>query len=465
MNKRTNRDFRRQAVVIIHGMGEQSPNATLRSFVKGITAWIKNFDPYAERPRYWNRPDSISELYETRKITMEAYAGNVKTDFYEFYWAHHMRNNTWKHLLSWSLKIATTWVARVPPRLRNVWWTVWIFLTLLAGAGVYAGIHWKKISAYFSPDHADTIVGGGITLSVILYLLWKFVLPLVISSLKGTILNSAGDAARYMNPKTFNIEERSTIRREGIKFLKKLHERTEKKYDKIIVVGHSLGSVVAYDLIRLLWQEYHESFDFSPHVDHDVFDLMAQVSSGEKKIEDIDKFQDLQEQCWHQYRNNGSKWLISDFITCAGAIAHIDYYNTEAVSFEEKVEGKEIPVCPPVLEKGDRSLLFGEQTLEGYDLTGQKVKRTVKFLNHAAVFAVTRWTNVYFTSDYVGSNASRIFRKGVKDIAVPRKGLWFFPKGHTNYWDADANNAALEKIARAIGFTHLPLGKHDTDRK
>ena len=243
-----NRSSRRQAVVIIHGMGEQAPMVTLRGFVQGITAWIKNFDDTLVKPRCWSRPDSISELYETRKITMEAFDGNLKTDFYEFYWAHHMRDTSFSHLFAWVKAVAFTPVKKVPPRLKIIWWSFWAISCLLAiGAGL----------AFANKMHIETLVAKywkHTALLALLLLIVKWVFPNVIMNfVKEVALDYAGDVARYLNPKTYNIEERSSIRREGINFLKKLHERTEKKYEKIIVVGHSLGSVVAYDLVRLLW--------------------------------------------------------------------------------------------------------------------------------------------------------------------------------------------------------------------
>lgn len=452
--KIANREFNRQAVVIIHGMGEQVPMETLRGFVKGITDWIKNFSTEAQKPRTWSRPEGISEHYETRKITMESTYGNVKTDFYEFYWAHHMRENTWMHFFTWAGKIATRSIKKVPKRLKIVWILVWAIILVIAGVILFAAYKWKSIENLLGKLDGISVFGIA-ALSTILYFLGKYILPILLSSLKGTIVNSAGDAARYMNPKTYNIGERSTIRREGIDFLKKLHDRTEKKYDKIIVVGHSLGSVVAYDLVRLLWQEYHEEFTPKEVVGHKIFKEMDLYSNG-KTIENIDQFQRLQHECWRQYKNNGNKWLISDFITCAGAIAHIDYYITDNRNFMEKVNGKEIPVCPPCMESGDKTLFFGRKDFEIENEHGEIRKSTVEFLNHAALFAVTRWTNVYFTSDFVGSDANRLFGKGVKDVEIYKKSLIpILPKGHTNYWDSEKDNLALEAIAKAIGFNQL----------
>ena len=57
------------------------------------------------------------------------------------------------------------------------------------------------------------------------------------------LVNYLGDAARYLSPLPGNIKLRQTIRKECIELLQTLHE--SRRYDRIIVVGHSLGSVIA----------------------------------------------------------------------------------------------------------------------------------------------------------------------------------------------------------------------------
>lgn len=55
----------KQAVLIIHGIGEQKPMDTLRGFVDAIIA-----DPKpGEGPKFWSKPDKLSELFELRKLT------------------------------------------------------------------------------------------------------------------------------------------------------------------------------------------------------------------------------------------------------------------------------------------------------------------------------------------------------------------------------------------------------------
>src|SRR3546814_8122774 len=57
----------------------------------------------------------------------------------------------------------------------------------------------------------------------------------------------AGDAARYFSPDPDNVEARQKIRLAGIQVIEKL--TASKAYDRIIVVGHSLGSAIGLDIV------------------------------------------------------------------------------------------------------------------------------------------------------------------------------------------------------------------------
>ncbi len=440
-------EIKRQAVVIIHGIGEQQPMDTLRSFVEGISLWVKAFAPEAEKPRYWSRPDGLSDIFETRRITMERFQRNPKTDFYEFYWAHHMRNTSFGHLIPWVWKLLSTPYKQIPERLRHLLIFAWGSIELVLGIILVLWFFWDELAR--SLRYSWPMVAAALAALIIVLRLLFWVIKNPFSTL---LLNTAGDAARYFTPMPSNIEERSAIRREGIAFLRKLHEKRDKPYDRILVVGHSLGAVVAYDMLRLLWHEMHEQFTPSSEVSHALFKKMDNVCHQNGTMPHINDFQQLQYRCWKQHRQNGNPWLITDFITIAGAITHADFYMLNKVPFRTLVKQKEFPTCPPTLEGKDKTLLFGRLTKE-VNTGGTKVKRTVRFLNHAAPFAVTRWTNIYFSSDYIGGAGQRIFGKGVKDIEHKRKGFWLVPSGHTNYWDAIKENEALGCIATALGFS------------
>ena len=82
----------RQAVVIIHGIGEQRPMDTLWGFVSGV--WSKRLAH--------SKPDRISPTLELRRLSVPSVSAEwrpgqpVSTDFYELYWAHLMSGTSWK---------------------------------------------------------------------------------------------------------------------------------------------------------------------------------------------------------------------------------------------------------------------------------------------------------------------------------------------------------------------------------
>ncbi|MEP3427412.1 MAG: hypothetical protein ABJN98_01930 [Roseibium sp.] len=101
----------KQAIVILHGMGEQVPMSTLNSFVHAV--WTTddslvdqdkpNPNTGSARDGYasWAKPDNRNNSTELRRVTTEQDASGNYTDFYEYYWAHMMQGNTWEHVKSW----------------------------------------------------------------------------------------------------------------------------------------------------------------------------------------------------------------------------------------------------------------------------------------------------------------------------------------------------------------------------
>ena len=89
----------KQAVVVIHGMGEQRPMETIRSFVNQVWKQDENLN----NPHFWNKPSSISESFEQRRLTtdtptIKSSEDEVqRTDFFEYYWAHHTVGTKWEH--------------------------------------------------------------------------------------------------------------------------------------------------------------------------------------------------------------------------------------------------------------------------------------------------------------------------------------------------------------------------------
>jgi hypothetical protein len=413
----------RQAVVIIHGIGEQKPMDTLRAFVTGVRDYLAQTDTSETKTTIRSKPDGVSESYETRRLTLSASRNRPRTDFYEFYWAHNMRNTIFSQTIPWLWRLITTSPRKIPERLRKIWYTVWVLVLLIVATVflIYGIKEWKAFAGLIlALPFVLTLVG----------ILQKWV--------SNAFLSTAGDAARYFTPTPGNINERDKIRKQGLDFLEKLHE---KKYERIILVGHSLGSVIGYDLLRLLWTKYHTSYAKNLRVKQDHLEQINKFSHQPEHLSGMtDAFQEAQFRCWLELKAAGNVWRISDFVSLGAAVCCSDYFLGTTAPFSELIQQLEYPVCPPVT---DREIFF----MQHYQVEGQP--RSIKVLHHAALFAVTRWTNIFFTSDFVGSRGDRVFGKGIKDVVIPRRSLWFLPGGHTGYWNSKSKKS-LEAIAEAL---------------
>ena len=285
-----------------------------------------------------------------------------------------------------------------------------------------------------------------------------------------------GDAARYLSPRPRNIQLRQKIRTEGIKLLRNLHKSGE--YDRIVLVGHSLGSVIGYDIVTHLWEEFNEKLPGmgEPEQQRYIREQMDRNDTPQPVIrnllaragEDLDshpdrrgEFRDLQREAWREIRRFDNPWLITDFITLGSPLTHgILLLASSREDFESRKEQRELVTCPP------------RRDAKGYAYSapvpldvGEGKKYTPLILHHAAPFAVTRWTNLYFPSqfgvfgDVVGGPLAPDFGPGILDIAVRTtrwRGLANWCLGsHGCYW-------RLEDLKRPEGKN---AGKNGEDSR
>lgn len=174
------------------------------------------------------------------------------------------------------------------------------------------------------------------------------------SALLGILVHIAGDAARYLHVAPPNIEIRRRIRDAGVQLLKKLHSCSQ--YDRILVVGHSLGSVIGYDILTHLWPSYHDDHVTVPRdyqdysALHKLEELTRQALTGNL---DVDGYQAAQSEYLAELQSQGNKWLVTDFVTLGSPLAHASVLVARnEQEFTRKKEEREFPVCPPVLEEG-----------------------------------------------------------------------------------------------------------------
>ncbi|MEG0892074.1 MAG: hypothetical protein RSF01_09390 [Bacteroidales bacterium] len=429
--------LKRNAVVLIHGIGGPRPMDTLRNFVEGVRDGLKSNNNLQEQKSVIrSKPNKMSVGFETRMLRLSKSRKRAATDFYEFYWAHTMKENKFSDFSDWVFKLLLTRSKNVPDNFKFLWWFLWSFfcLAVVIILGVLFVKPMREYYLWISSLSMIMVIG-----------------TVVFRLLKGTFLNFAGDAGRYFTPKACNVESRFEIRRRGIELLTSL--QNSDKYDRIILVGHSLGSVIGYDLLRFLWTDVHETFDKSKKI---AQPFVKQVNQLTKKLweegtianrEKIAReFRYAQHDCFEEYKNLGLKWLISDFITIGSPLCNIDFLSAGKVPFETMVREREYPVCPPLNDESDKAIYFKE-SVEFLDN-----KWSVKVLHHAALFGVTRWTNIFFENDIIGGSMERLFGSGVRNISIKNSIPRIFLGGHTKYWTDKIDRRAIREICRALNL-------------
>ena len=238
---------KKQAVLLIHGIGDQKPLETLRKFVTAV--WTRNGRVHNEYTgsHYWSKPDDISESFELRKFTTPQNHSRVSTDFFELYWAHLMEGTTYGHVVAWLKTLMLRRPGTLSAQLKPVYWFLWAATLLALTLIIYTGLNIRENDPLL-PAWASTLI----TL-------------LLVPAIGFVVKNVVGDAARYLHVAPANVQSRHAIRHAGVKVLEELHKRG---YSRIIVVGHSLGSVIGYDLLKHAWPMYNAkkpSTDNPPH--------------------------------------------------------------------------------------------------------------------------------------------------------------------------------------------------------
>jgi pimeloyl-ACP methyl ester carboxylesterase len=461
-----------QAVVLIHGIGEQRPMATLRGFVSAL------LDQERDCPgdRYYSKPDTISDSYELRRIKLrraDAPDGIncdwPRTDFYEYYWAHQMFGTTASHVLRWLPSILKrSWSFIGPantefPRLRWLALLVWGAIAILAG--ISAVVPWRELIrfAFGSPLPAVAILAFG-------YLLLRLVL--------GTVLDVVGDAARYFDIHPKNVARRYDILRGGIALLRRLHEegdvqgdRSMYRYGRIVLVGHSLGSVIAYDILRHYWGEVNGRIPVNPESGAlksvEAFEAPPSIPAATTSTTSYWKAQYAlwkaigdrvpagvelsRDELWRLRTSPGpypgaaaatepldhkpkghwrpGRWLVSDLVTMGSPLSHaVALLATDKKDLDAKRRLRELPTCPP-----DRSRHVNPESYS-VDLRGEASGfDNYDILHHGACFASTRWTNLWYANDPIGGPLLEAFGNGIRDIRLCHAPLWPMTS-HTSYW-------------------------------
>ncbi len=430
--------IKRQAVVIVHGQGEQRPMGTIRDFVKVL--WQKN--PELNAPgetneterKIWIVPDDKSGLYELQRITTPEHNGR-RSDFFELYYADLLNATPLRNLWRWVQRLLWVDPAYVPAHMRWPWAVFWMLtvVTIISALAALLALPELLRLNWFEAFTSEVARRGHIIslVGLALILLPKFIVQLafikripsqlLILTIAIGVLDSFGwnnhiinlmllgwlayladtlllpyfgDAASYLSAHTETVQSRQGVRNRGLALLKALHEDPE--YDRVIVIAHSLGSVLAYDLLHILWHEVGPTKDNPPGpkaIDalKAVDDFVAAAPKGIWDADTIARFQALQWQAFMTLSAQKGKpdtetlsgWKISDLITLGSPLSSAEFLITDGrQDFKRMKEERVLPTAPPQPYNGEHGVLYPD-TEKG------------EAAHHAAVFSTVRWTNLY----------------------------------------------------------------------
>ncbi|MGF1462772.1 MAG: hypothetical protein ACFB2Z_06360 [Maricaulaceae bacterium] len=496
----------RTAVVFIHGQGEQRPGEALRELVR--TVWQTDVsvagdpDVNTGAARVWSTPDEVGGTYETVRLATSASADGRRFDFYEFYWAHLMHGSRFGHVWRWLDGLMGRDTAEVPQELKParrfiVWFCAQLFFVILA-----AGLVFGQFIGFESWLYINIFIAIALSLSGLIILTGKplkaiqflfFALPVflglfylgqgdfqpartpltdpnrawvisfyvffliyglgvnwLIRTLSNPIAQVMGDSARYLTPAPSNIARRQDIRAAGVGLLKALHglkagpSSDAPKYDRIVIIAHSLGTVVGYDVLKALWAETVDDLTDAPgDAEHPIRQAVQACEAAAQRLHDpqcrldeqgqatilrklagaetpeIKRAQPVQNEAFEALEGfltaqadfrralAAKGWRITDFITLGSPLTYGPLLLAPSnARFEEMVADRELPQSPPVLQSETH------QNNPCFHYMRNRDGEPVLQPNHASLFAAIRWTNMFFPARPVAG--AWLFDKGLK---------------------------------------------------
>jgi hypothetical protein len=277
-----------------------------------------------------------------------------------------------------------------------------------------------------------------------------------------------GDAARYFRNSPANVAVRREIRKQAVDTLDMLHRL--RIYDRIVVVAHSLGTAVAYDMLRAYYSRICDQIQIDDISPTDVFKEVDRggLESDQMRAKGRIIVCMMAEKIGPRDKliRSGSPpeaWLVTDFVTLGSPLTHARYLMCNGESFQElnddfhrRLEEREFPTCPPTQASGDSDgwLAF----------TNPRTNKTT--LHHGGLFALTRWTNLYFPMSQllwgdavggpVGVEGTGRYRRDLFGSHIKDEAVWIHDKDkmdfftHTAYWSLKRGNGRHAPHIKAL---------------
>jgi hypothetical protein len=470
-----------QAVVVIHGMGEQIPMDTIKTFVEGVWTTDKDISENGlpNPTEVWSKPDVRTDSLELRRITTREsiksppeFPTGVRTDFYELYWADLTAGGTWDALKSWILGLLLRPWRSVPPDLRLAWLLLWLVSLITIALGLLVlvpGEMWKGTRFEFLASGHWLLVAVTAGAAAFVHRM-------------GT--STFGRVVRYTRATPDNIAARAAVRERGLKLLRALHDSPQ-PYRRIIIVAHSLGSILAHDLLSYFWAEREAARTIQENTDAFaalclIEEVAADAGGHSPTPGALGAYREAQAGLRRllagRPRPTGpnepdARWLISDLVTFGSPLTHAEVLLARNHDdLDARKDARELCQSPPYRETLDPGVYERATKAKGMPVGDTAANtRLMSFphsrkmdtwlLHHAAPFAAVRWTNVFdpavlvFFGDVIGGPLARVFGPAIADIDLKaRRGgrqSWTFT--HTKYW-ALGDAVRIETCREAVNL-------------
>ena len=469
-----------QAVVVIHGMGEQIPMDTIKGFVNAVwqTDGAVTANGLPNPTEVWSKPDARTDSLELRRITTREsissppeFPHGVRTDFYELYWADLTAGATWDSLKAWVRGLLLRPLRRVPRGVRLAWLLLWLLslaVVMLALLAIIPSSVWERTPLSPLAKYQWAIAALAVLITGLVHRM-------------GT--STFGRVVRYTQANPDNIAARAAVRDRGLKLLRALHEGPP--YKRIIIVAHSLGTMLAHDLLSYFWAEREPArtitegtpeFSALATLEYAAADLMDAPADRTK----VNNYFRAQRQFRRLLGDRPApslpnqpdpRWLISDLVTFGSPLTHAEFLiATDHSDLEARKAMRELPQSPPYREFVDPNVLRRAESTKVMPISNPPERTRLMsypmvnrantwMLHHAAPFAAVRWTNVFdpailvFFGDVIGGPLAPVFGPAIVDIDLRalRNGRQSWTFTHTKYWDLDEPT----RIAACRGAVNL----------
>jgi hypothetical protein len=233
------------------------------------------------------------------------------------------------------------------------------------------------------------------------------------------------------------------------------------------VVGHSLGSVIAYDAVRLLWTRRYRDMVLPDTDDTSLMALALREAeqAGQRlaaappagRAAAHAAYVAAQRQVQLVMRDltgedGPTRWIITDLVTLGCPLTYADAFMAVSPDdLADRFEERSLASIPP------RSQQVHSAAAHPYRLwvpDGVAGRGTTRW-HHAAPFVCVEWTNLWFEHDIVGGPIGPHFGDGVTDTSLGGTkwlAAFAFAYPHSSYWVASRKSLVRNGSLASLRF-------------